>query len=96
MVKLKELLNENKGDLKEVKKIVEHLEGLVKHYGEGFKRFEKGFNLLTRNAGRGKLENMTVRDAKSLLKKHKSLTSSQFNRQTEATIEELIEELKKI
>ena len=80
MVKLKELLNENKGDLKEVKKIVEHLEGLVKHYGEGFKRFEKGFNLLTRNAGRGKLENMTVRDAKSLLKKHKSLTSSQFKR----------------
>ena len=96
MVKLKELLNENKSDLKEVKKIVEHLEGLVKHYGEGFKRFEKGFNLLTRNAGKGKLENMTVKDAKSLLKKHKSLTVSQFNRQTEATIEELIKELKKI
>ena len=95
MVKLKDLLNENIGDLKEFKKIVEHLEGLVKHYGEGFKRFEKGFNLLTRNAGKGKLEYMTVKDAKSLLKKHKSLTSSQFNRQTEATIEELIEELKK-
>ena len=95
MVKLKELLNENKGDLKEVKKIVGHLEDLAKHYGEGFKRYEKGFNLLTRNAGKGKLENMTVKDAKSLLKKLKSLTSSQFNRQTEATIEELIKELKK-
>ena len=96
MVKLKELLNENKGDLKEVKKIVEHLEGMAKHYGEGFKRYEKGFNLLTRNAGKGKLENMTVKDAKSLLKNHKSLTSSQFNRQTEATIEQLIKELKKV
>ena len=96
MVKLKELLNENKGDLKEVKKIVEHLEGLAKHYGEGFKRYEKYFKLVTRNAGKGKLENMTVRDAENLLKKHKSLTVSQFNRQTEATIEELIEELKKI
>ena len=40
MVKLKELLNENKGDLKEVKKIVQHLEGMAKHYGEGFKRYE--------------------------------------------------------
>ena len=29
MVKLKELLNENKGDLKEVRKIVGHLEGMV-------------------------------------------------------------------
>ena len=96
MVKLKELLNENKGDLKEVKKLVDHLQGLVKHYEEGFKRYEKGFNLLTRNAGKGKLENMTVKDAKSLLKKHKSLTASQFNRQTEFTIEELIKELKKV
>ena len=61
---------------KDVKKIVQHLEGMAKHYGEGFKRYEKGFNLLTRNAGKGKLENMTVRDAESLLKKHKSLTSS--------------------
>ena len=96
MVKLKELLNENKGDLKKVRKIVQHLEGMAKHYGEGFKRYEKGFNLLTRNAGKGKLENMTVKDAKSLLKKHKSLTTSQFNRQTEATIEQLIKELKKV
>ena len=96
MVKLKELLNENKGDLKEVKKLVDHLQGLVKHYGEGFKRFEKGFNLLTRNAGKGKLENMTVRDAESLLKKHKELVVSQFNRQTYFTIEELIKELKKV
>ena len=39
---------------------------------------------------------MTVKDAKSLLKKHKSLTTSQFNRQTEATIEQLIKELKKV
>ena len=96
MVKLKELLNENKGDLKEVKKLVDHLQGLVKHYEEGFKRYEKGFNLLTRNAGKGPLKNMTVKDAKSLLKKHKSLTASQFNRQTEFTIEELIKELKKV
>ena len=96
MIKLNELLNENKGDLKEVRKLVDHLQGLVKHYEEGFKRYEKGFNLLTRNAGKGKLENMTVKDAKSLLKKHKSLTSSQFNRQTEATIEQLIKELEKV
>ena len=96
MVKLKELLNENKGDLKEVKKLVDHLQGLVKHYEEGFKRYEKGFNLLTRNAGKGPLKNMTIKDAKSLLKKHKSLTASQFNRQTEFTIEELIKELKKV
>ena len=96
MVKLKELLNENKGDLKEVKKLVDHLQGLVKHYEEGFKRYEKGFNLLTRNAGKGPLKNMTVKDGKSLLKKHKSLTASQFNRQTEFTIEELIKELKKV
>ena len=90
MVKLKELLNENKGDLKEVKKIVEHLEGLAKHYGEGFKRYEKYFKSVTR-----KLNNMTVRDAESLLKKHRSLVVSQYNRQTESTIEELIKELKK-
>ena len=96
MVKLKELLNENKGDLKEVKKLVDHLQGLVKHYEEGFKRYEKGFNLLTRNAGKGKLENMTVRDAESLLKKHKELVVSQFNRQTYFTIEQLIKELKKV
>tara|TARA_B100000123_G_C25466030_1_gene312553 strand:- start:62 stop:337 length:276 start_codon:yes stop_codon:yes gene_type:complete len=90
MVKLKELLNENKSDLKEVKKIVDHLEGLAKHYGEGFKRYEKYFKSVTK-----KLNNMTVRDAESLLKKHKSLVVSQYNRQTEATIEELIKELKK-
>ena len=95
MIKLKKLLNENKGDLTEVKEQVKRLEEYLKSYEEGFKKYKKGFNLLTRNAGKGKLENMTVKDAKSLLKKHKSLTSSQFNRQTEATIEELIEELKK-
>ena len=82
MIKLKELLNENKGDLTEVKEQVKHLEEYLKSYEEGFKKYKKGFNLLTRNAGKGKLENMTVRDAESLLKKHKELVVSQFNSQT--------------
>ena len=96
MIKLKKLLNENKGDLTEVKEQVKRLEEYLKSYEEGFKKYEKGFNLLTRNAGKGKLENMTVRDAESLLKKHKELVVSQFNRQTYFTIEELIKELKKV
>jgi len=96
MIKLKKLLNENKGDLTEVKEQVKHLEEYLKSYEEGFKKYKKGFNLLTRNAGKGKLENMTVRDAESLLKKHKELVVSQFNRQTYFTIEELIKELKKV
>ena len=96
MVKLKELLNEDKGDLTEVKEQVKHLEEYLKSYEEGFKSYEKYFNLVTRNAGKGKLENMTVKDAKSLLKKHKELVVSQFNRQTYFTIENLIKELKKV
>ena len=96
MIKLKKLLNENKGDLTEVKEQVKYLEEYLKSYEEGFKKYKKGFNLLTRNAGKGKLENMTVRDAESLLKKHKELVVSQFNRQTYFTIEELIKELKKV
>ena len=96
MIKLKKILNENKGDLTEVKEQVKHLKEYLKSYEEGFKKYEKGFNLLTRNAGKGKLENMTVRDAESLLKKHKELVVSQFNRQTYFTIEELIKELKKV
>tara|TARA_R100000664_G_C2716771_1_gene111589 strand:+ start:528 stop:827 length:300 start_codon:yes stop_codon:yes gene_type:complete len=96
MIKLKKLLNENKGDLTEVKEQVKRLEEYLKSYEEGFKKYKKGFNLLTRNAGKGKLENMTVRDAESLLKKHKELVVSQFNRQTYFTIEELIKELKKV
>ena len=100
MVKLKDILNEahpHAGAIKQNIKIdVKRLKGYLDTYEEGFKEYEKYFNLVTRNAGKGKLENMTVKDAKSLLKKHKSLTVSQFNRQTEATIEQLIKELKKV
>ena len=91
MIKLKKILNENKGDLKEVKKLVDHLQGLAKHYGEGFKKYEKWLKLYTK-----KLENLRVKDAKSLMEKHKELVVSQFNRQTYFTIEELIKELKKV
>ena len=100
MVKLKDILNEahpHEGAIKQNIKIdIKRLKGYLETYEEGFKEYEKYFNLVTRNAGKGKLENMTVKDAKSLLKKHKSLTSSQFNRQTEATIEQLIKELEKV
>lgn len=96
MIKLKELLNENKGDLTEVKEQVNHLKEYLDSYEEGFKSYEKYFNLVTRNAGKGKLENMTVNDAKGLLKKHKELVVSQFNRQTYFTIENLIKELKEL
>tara|TARA_B100000900_G_C20154481_1_gene543264 strand:- start:11 stop:310 length:300 start_codon:yes stop_codon:yes gene_type:complete len=96
MVKLKKLLNENKGDLTEVKEQIKYLKKYLDSYEEGFKSYEKYFNLVTRNAGKGKLENMTVNDAKGLLKKHKELVVSQFNRQTYFTIENLIKELKKV
>ena len=96
MVKLKKLLNENKGDLTEVKEQIKYLKKYLDSYEEGFKSYEKYFNLVTRNAGKGKLENMTVNDAKGLLKKHKELVVSQFNRQTYFTIENLIKEVKKL
>ena len=100
MVKLKELLNEDHphaGAIKQNIKIdVKRLKEYLDTYEEGFKEYEKYFNLVTRNAGKGKLENMTVNDAKGLLKKHKELVVSQFNRQTYFTIENLIKELKKV
>ena len=43
-----------------------------------------------------KPQNISVRDAESLMDKHKDLVSSQFNRQTYFTIENLIEEVKEL
>ena len=100
MVKLKELLNEDHphaGAIKQNIKIdVKRLKEYLDTYEEGFKEYEKYFNLVTRNAGKGKLENMTANDAKSLLKKHKELVVSQFNRQTYFTIEKVIKNLKQL
>ena len=58
---------------------------------EGLKKYKKWFKLMSK-----KPQNISVRDAESLMDKHKDLVSSQFNRQTYFTIENLIEEVKEL
>ena len=89
MIKLKELLNE--GDLREVKYQIKDLNEYLKSYEEGLKKYKKWFKLMSK-----KPQNISVRDDESLMDKHKDLVSSQFNRQTYFTIENLIEEVKEL
>ena len=89
MVKLKELLNE--GDLKEVKYQIKHLNEYLKSHEEALKKYKKWFKLISK-----KPKNISVRDAESLMEKHKDLLSSQFNKETYFMIENLIEEVKEL
>ena len=89
MMKLKELLNE--GDLKEVKSQIKHLDEYLKSKEKALKEYKKYYEMIRR-----KPENMDVGMAKRLLEKHRDLVTLSFNKQTHFTIENLIDELKKI
>ena len=91
MIKLKELLNENKGDLKEVKSQLKHLDEYLKSKEEALKKYKKWYELIRR-----KPENMDVGRVESLMEKHKDLVLLSFNKQTHFTIENLLKEVKKV
>ena len=91
MVKLKELLNENKGDLKGIKSQLKHLDKYLKSKEEAFEKYKKWYELIRR-----KPENMDVGRVESLMEKHKDLVVYSFNKQTHFTIEKLMEEVKKV
>ena len=95
MVKLKDILNEahpHAGAIKQNIKI--RLKDLAKyheHQEEAFKKYIKWFKLITRKPG-----NIDVRNAESLMKKHKELLASQFNKEVYFGIEDVINNLKQL
>jgi len=91
MIKLKELLNENKGDLKEIKSQLKHLDKYLKSKEEALEKYKKWYELIRR-----KPENIDVSEVESLMEKHKDLVVYSFNKQTHFTIENLLKEVKKL
>ena len=91
MVKLKKLLNENKGDLKGIKSQLKYLDKYLKSKEEALEKYKKWYELIRR-----KPENMDVGRVESLMEKHKDLVVYSFNKQTHFTIEKLMEEVKKV
>ena len=89
MIKLKKLLNEN--DLKEVKSQLKHLDEYLKSKEKALKKYKKWYELIRR-----KPENLDVSRVESLLEKHRDLVTLSFNKQTHFTIENLLEEVKKL
>ena len=89
MIKLKQLLNE--GDLKEVKSQLKHLDEYLKSKEKALKEYKKYYEMIRR-----KPENLDVSRVESLLEKHRDLVTLSFNKQTHFTIENLLEEVKKL